>query len=387
MLLQTRGLRAVGDGLVSTVLATYLVGLGFSSRQVGALVTATLLGSAVVTLAVGLRGYRLGRRRLLTVAAASMVATGAAFASLSSFWWLLVVAFVGTINPSSGDVSLFLPTEQALLPSTAADTDRTALFARYTIVGFVLAALGALGANIVDGRQVFVVYAALGVLVLWRCSVLSPAIEPVEQAHVALGPSRHLVYRLAAVFSLDSFGGGFVVQAMIALWLYQRFDLSVATTGTVFFWSGLLAGCSGLVAVRIARRIGLIRTMVFTHLPANVLLMLTALMPSAPLAVGCLLARSALSQMDVPVRQSYVMAVVTPVERPAAASVTNVPRSLAAAVTPLAAGWMLDHSTFGWPLLIGGAVKAVYDVVLLVLFRDARPPEEQRQRAIISPAS
>jgi MFS family permease len=386
ILLQTRGLRAFGDGLVSTVLAGYLLSIGMSSRQIGAVVTATLLGSAVVTLAVGLRGHRLARRRLLLAAAGLMVATGAAFTGISEFWLLLVVAFVGTINPSSGDVSVFLPTEQAMLASTAADADRTALFARYTVVGFVLAAVGALAANVVDGRAVFAVYAVLGAVIWSRYRVLSAAIELAEAPTVALGASRPLVYRLAAVFSIDAFGGGFVVQAMLALWLFRRFDLSIAATGTIFFWSGLLAGMSGLVAVRIARRIGLIRTMVYTHLPANALLMVTALMPTAPLAVACLLARSALSQMDVPTRQSYVMAVVTPAERPAAASVTNVPRSLAAAATPFAAGWMLDHSTFGWPLLVGGAIKAVYDVVLLGVFRHARPPEERRDAAV-SPTS
>ena len=193
----------------------------------------------------------------------------------------------------------------------------------------------------------------------------------------ALGPSRRVVYRLAAVFSLDSLGGGFVVQSLLVLWLARRHGLSTATTGAVFFWTGLLAGASALVAVRIARRIGLVRTMVFTHLPANVLLVLTALAPTAPLAVAGLLARSALSQMDVPTRTSYVMAVVSPEERPAAASVTGVPRSLAAAATPLAAGWLLEHSTFGWPLVIGGVLKAAYDLLLLAMFHDVRPPEER----------
>jgi predicted MFS family arabinose efflux permease len=181
---------------------------------------------------------------------------------------------------------------------------------------------------------------------------------------------------LAATFTLDAFGGGFVVQSMLVLWLHVRFDLSVAVSGAIFFWAGLLAGGSALAAARIAQRIGLIRTMAFTHLPANGLLMATALMPNAPLAVACLLARAALSQMDVPARQSYVMAVVTPGERAAAASVTNVPRSLASALPPLAAGWMLEHSTFGWPLLIGGALKAAYDLLLLWQFHDIRPPEE-----------
>ena len=379
ILLQTRGLRAFGDGLVSTVLAAYLVGLGYSNHDVGTVATATLVGSAALTLAVGLRGHGLGRRRLLIAVAVLMVVTGIAFATVTTLWLLVVVGFLGTINPSAGDVSVFLPTEQALLPATASDDDRTAMFARYTLVGFTLAAVGALTANVVHGRAVFLVYAGLGVVAFTRYRRLSPAVEPAAGApSVPLGPSRRTVYRLAAVFCLDSFGGGFVIQVVLALWLFRRFHLSVGVTGTIFFWSGLLSGFSGLLAVRLARRIGLIRTMVYTHLPANALLMATPFMPNAPLAIACLLARSALSQMDVPARSSYVMAVVTPAERPAAASVTNVPRSLASALTPLAAGWMLDHSTFGWPLVVGGALKAVYDVLLLLLFRHVRPPEEQR---------
>jgi len=206
---------------------------------------------------------------------------------------------------------------------------------------------------------------------------LSPAIEPHESAPpTALGPSRPIVYRLAALFSLDSFGGGFVITALLVLWLERRFGLSIAVSGAVFFWAGVLAAFSALVSVRIAKRIGLVRTMVFTHLPANVLLVVTVFMPNAPLAIACLLGRAALSQMDVPVRTSYVMAVVTPAERPAAASITNVPRSLAAALSPALAGWMLSRSTFGWPLVCAGVLKALYDILLLVQFRDHRPPEE-----------
>jgi len=377
-LIETRGLRAFGDGLVSTVLSAYLLSLGFSGRGVGTIITATLVGSAALTLVVGLRGHRVGRRRLLLMAAVLMVVTGVAFGVFQSFAVLLIAGFAGTINPSAGDVSVFLPTEQALLPATAHDRDRTALFARYTLVGFSMAAAGALCARVIHGRAVFFVYAGLGAVVLTRYLLLSPAIEPTAGAPaVPLGPSRPIVYRLAAVFCVDALGGGFVVQALLALWLYRRFGFSVGTTGVVFFWSGLLAGCSGLVAARIARRIGLIRTMVYTHLPANGLLILTPFMPNAPLAITCLLLRSALSQMDVPARQSYVMAVVTPAERPAAASVTNVPRSLASAIPPIAAGWMLDHSRFGWPLVAGGVLKAAYDLILLGMFRNVRPPEEE----------
>jgi predicted MFS family arabinose efflux permease len=390
VLLTTRGVRAFVDGLVSVVLPTFLIFLGFDGVDIGAIVTGTLLGSAATTLLVGIRGHHLPRRVLLQVAAASMFVTGVAFGLATSFWVLLVFAILGTLNPSSGDVSVFLPTEQALLPSTVSNHQRTALFARYSLIGFSIAAVGSLAAGLPDVaidhgasesvalRSVFFVYAGAAVVVFLLYRHLSPGIERHHSRESApLGPSRPTVYRLAATFSLDAFGGGFVVQSILALWLLERFGLSLAATGFIFFWTGLLGGFSGLVAVRIARRIGLVRTMVYTHLPANVLLIITPFMPTLGLAVTCLLLRAALSQMDVPARTSYVMAVVTPAERPAAASVTNVPRSLAAAIAPLPAGWMLTQSDFGWPLLIGGVIKAAYDLILLVQFRELRPPEEQ----------
>jgi MFS family permease len=391
VLLQTRGIRAFGDGLVSVVLASYLAAVGLSDARIGVVVAATLLGSAALTLTVGLRGHRIGRRRLLQLVSLLLVLTGLGFAAAPSFWPLLLVAFVGTLNPSGGDVSVFLPTEQALLPGTAPDVQRTALFARYSLVGALVAAVGALCAGVPEWigdrvgastetalRWTFVLYAALGLVVLLRYRTLSPAIEPLATAPPsALGPSRRIVYKLAALFSLDSFGGGFVLTTLVVLWLQRRFDLSIAVSGAIFFWAGLLSAFSALVAVRIAARIGLVRTMVFTHLPANGFLILAAFMPTAPLAVAALLARSALSQMDVPVRTSYVMAVVSPAERPAAASITNVPRSLASVIPPVIAGWLLGHSDFGWPLVIGGTLKATYDLLLLRQFRDIRPPEEQ----------
>jgi MFS family permease len=390
LLLETRGIRGFGDGLVSVVLAAYLAVVGLSDVRIGIIVTLTLLGSAALTLTVGLRAHAYPRRRLLQLVALLMVATGVGFATFEGFWPLAAVGLIGTLNPSAGDVSVFLPTEQALLPATAPDDQRTALFARYTLIGTLAAAVGALSAavpgwigdhlDVADAtalRWAFVTYATLGVIVFTRYRLLSPAVEWVgAPPSRPLGASKPIVYRLAALFSLDAFGGGFVITALLVLWLQRRFGLSIATTGAVFFWAGVLSAFSALVAVRIARRIGLVRTMVFTHLPANGLLIATAFMPTAPAAVGCLLARAALSQMDVPARTSYVMAVVDPDERPAAASVTNVPRSLAAALPPVAAGWMLGESTFGWPLLIGGTIKAVYDLLLLRQFRDLRPPEE-----------
>ena len=391
-LLQTRAIRALGDGTVSVVLAAYLSSLGLSDTRIGVVVTVTLLGSAALTLAVGLRAHAYPRRKLLRLVSLLMMATGIGFAAFTGFWPLALVGMIGTLNPSGGDVSVFLPTEQALLPATVDDHHRTALFARYSLLGTLVAALGAAMAGLPEWiahrldiadvtalRWTFVGYAGLGAVVFMRYSHLSPAIEPAARTtRHALGESKQTVYRLAALFSLDAFGGGFVITALVVLWLQHRFGLSLAVSGAVFFWAGLFAAFSQLAAVRLAARIGLVRTMVFTHLPANGLLILTAFMPNAPLAVACLLGRSALSQMDVPARTSYVMAVVSPEERPAAASVTNVPRSLASALPPIAAGWMLSRSTFGWPLIIGGTLKAIYDLLLLQQFRHVRPPEEVR---------
>lgn len=390
MLLQTRGIRGFGDGLVSVVLSGYLVALGFSSARIGIIVSVTLLGSAALTLAVGLRANHFPRRRLLRLVSVLMLSTGLGFAVFTGFWWLAAVGMIGTLNPSSGDVSVFLPTEQALLPATVSNEDRTALFARYSLIGSLMAAFGSLAAGVPEWlgarwgwtdvsslRMAFVLYACLASIVFVRYAALSGAVESTSLTPTTpLGPSKAVVYRLAALFSLDAFGGGFVITAMIVLWLHNRFDLSVAVSGAVFFWAGVLSAFSALIAVRIAKRIGLVRTMVFTHLPANGLLIMTAFMPNAALAIACLLARSALSQMDVPARTSYVMAVVCSEERPAAASVTNVPRSLAAALPPFVAGWLLHVTTFGWPLVIGGTIKAVYDLLLLQQFRDHRPPEE-----------
>ena len=390
-IVRTRGLRGLIDGLVAVILPGYLLARGLSTVQIGAVITTTLLGSAAVTLLVGLRGGVVPRRLLLQGMAVVMVLTGLGFATVGTFAGLLVLAALGTINPSSGDVSGFLPIEQALLPDAVAPNNRTAVFARYSLIAALAGAIGALAAgvpalvarhtsvSVVEAeRAVFVAYAAVGVVLLLQYRHLTiGATHPAGQPPSRLGPSRSLVYRLAGVFSLDALGGGFAVQSILVLWLSLRFDLSTAASGAVFFWSGLLSASSALLAPRLARRIGLIRTMVYTHLPANALLMAAALMPNAGLAVACLLTRSLLSQMDVPARTSYVMAIVRPEERAAAASVTNVPRSLAAALPPLAAGWMLDHSTFGWPLLIAGGLKAVYDLSLLALFHDIRPDEER----------
>jgi len=386
----TRGIRGFVDGAVSVVLAAYLTLLGYSGKEIGVVVTAMMLGSAALTLLTGVHGHRLARRTILLGGAMLMIATGIVYASTSVLIVLIIVGAIGTMNPSNGDVSVFLPIEQSLLPATAPDERRTALFARYAFVGSIFGAIGSLAAGVPDWiarhtsldqeqtlRGVFVAYAVAGVAALVIYRSLSPAIEPaIDVQPQPLRESRRIVYRLAAVFSLDAFGGGFTVQSLLALWLYRRFDLSVAAAGALLFWTGVCSAFSAFVAARVAKKIGLIRTMVFSHMPAQVLLVSAALMPNLTLAIVCLVARSLLSAMDAPLRSSYVMAVVSPPERAAAASVTNVPRSLAAALPPIAAGWMLDHSTFGWPLIIAGTLKFVYDALLLRMFRNVRPPEE-----------
>jgi MFS family permease len=392
-LVLARAIRGAVDGFASLVLVVYLADLGFSQLEIGALVTAMLFGSAVLTLVVGLAGGRARERAVLFGACALMLGTGLGWSAFATFWPLVVVAFVGTLNPSEGDVSVFLPTEQSLLAGAVAARERVALFARYNLAGALAGALGSLAAGLPElaagafgaprsaaFRAAFVIYglAALPIAGLYRGLPSHGADQVIARAPLA--HSRPVVLRLTALFALDSFGGGFAVKAMLALWLFQRFGLSTQTAGFVFFVASLLAGFSQLGSTWLAARIGLIRTMVYTHLPANAFLVLAAFMPSAPLAVACLLLRMAFSQMDVPARQSYVMAIVPPEERAAAASVTNVPRSLASALAPSLAGALLALSSFGWPLVIGGALKIAYDLLLLAQFRNAPPPDEPALR-------
>ena len=391
VLVAARGLRGLADGLVSVLLAGFLTALGFSPLQVGAVVTGTLLGSAALTLATGLGGRGWPLRTLLLAACGLMFATGVGFAVASGFVAVLVVSVVGTLNPSGGDVSVFLPTEQAEMADTLPATERPHAYARYNLAGSVGAAVGALAsggvrplgealgwAEVSADRLGFLGYAAIGVAVAFLYRRLPrrdvPPPGPAGR-RPALGSSRRTVLELAALFSLDAAAGGFVVQSLLVLWLQLRFDLSPGVTGAVFFAAGLLAAGSQLLAPPLAARVGLVRTMVFTHLPAQFLLGAAAFAPSAGVAIALLLGRALLSQMDVPARQSLVMAVVPPEERAAAASVTNVPRSLAAAATPLLAGALLTHSDIGWPLLIAGVGKMTYDILLLVLFGNL--PEEE----------
>ena len=390
-LLAAKGIRAFGDGFVSLLLPLYLLELGLSLLQVGVIATATLLGSGVMTLMVGMHAYRYRYRSLLLAATLLMAATGAGFAVLSDFWPLLIIAIVGTLNPSSGDVSVFLPLEHSMMSRIVTDKDRTAVFARYSLVGSLMAALGSLAVAFPDAmvasagvsgkiamQAMFMFYALLGLITALAYRGLPASLESAAQMPAApLDKSKKTVYLLAALFSLDAFGGGFVVQSMVALWLFQKFDLSIAAAGQIFFWTGLLSAFSFLVAVRIANRFGLVNTMVFTHLPANLCLVAIPFMPDLGYVMALLFIRSALSQMDVPTRSSYVMAIVSPAERAAAASITSVPRSLASAIGPVLSGYLLGISTFGWPLVVAGGVKIVYDVLLLIMFRKVKPPEER----------
>jgi MFS family permease len=387
--LWARSLRAFGDGYVAILLPLHLSRLGYDAFAVGLISTATLLGSALLTLGVGLVGHWISRRRALLAAALVMAATGAGFAGITDFWPLLVIAFVGTLNPSGGDVSIFLPLEHTVLAHVVPDEDRTAIFARYSFVGAFFGALGALSVGAVDWlafviapptilTMLFGLYGVLGLLTFLLYRGLSPKAEAAtERLPAPLGPSRGTVYRLAALFSVDAFGGGLVVNALLALWLSERFGISIATVGSIFFVTSLCAAVSYFAAVPLARRFGLVNTMVFTHLPSNLFLILTAFAPTVWIAFGLLIARSLLSQMDVPTRSSYVMAVVRPEERPAAASVTAVPRSLASSLAPLLSGWLLTLTPFGWPLVLAGTMKAAYDLALLKQFSRIKPPEER----------
>jgi MFS family permease len=388
-LITGRALRGFVDGSVAVLLPAYLLALGHSAFEVGVLSTVTMAGSAAATLTVGAWGHRFAPRTLLLGAALLMSTTGLGFASFSAFWPLLIVAFIGTLNPGSGDVSVFLPIEHARLAHSGANShERTTLFARYSLAGVLAAALGALAAGVpewleargmlarVDAlRGMFLLYAAVG-LVIWglyrrlplpeagKTQAPSASSAPPSAPPSALGASRGIVVKLTALFAVDAFAGGLVLNSLMSLWLMQRFGLSLAQAGLFFFVTGLLGAASQLAAPVLARRIGLVNTMVFTHLPANVCLVLAAFAPSLPIALALLFVRALLSQMDVPTRTAYVMSVVTPPERAAAASFTAVPRSLAAAASPALAGALFANGWLAAPIVLCGALKIGYDLTL-----------------------
>jgi MFS family permease len=330
--------------------------------------------------------------------AALMIAGGAAMALTGNFYWLLVAATIGVISPTGNEVGPFLAVEQACLAQVIADRHRTRIFAWYNVAGYAATALGALAGGtgaaalqrggwslLASYQALFGAYAAVGGGLLLLSSRLSSAVEAPPRVVAAgarlflgLHESRGLVARLSALFALDAFGGGFILQSVVAYWLHERFQVDEATLGAVFFGTNILSGFSALVAVPLARRIGLVNTMVWTHLPSNLVLMAVPLMPTFPLAVAALLIRHTLSQMDVPTRQSYVNAIVPPAERSAANGVTGTARQLAAALAPTIAGTVLGVAALtGVPFFAAGGLKIAYDLNLWRMFRTVKPPEEK----------
>jgi MFS family permease len=396
LLFATRFIRLFAYGALSVVLVLYLVGLGLSESDTGLLLTMTLLGDTLVSLYLTTRADRIGRRRMLTIGALLMAAAGVVFAFTHQMWLLVLAGTIGVISPSGQEVGPFLSIEQAALAEVVPDRERTDVFAWYTLAGSLATALGALAAGYLTNtlqrtwtpvdsyRAVVIGYACIGALIVLVVRMTSASVEARTPARAAAGGSvlarfsglehsHGVVTRLAALFALDSFGGGFVVQSFAAYWFYLRFGVDPKTLGTLFFAANVFSGLSALVASRLAARIGLVNTMVATHLPSNVLLMLIPLMPTLPLAILMLLARFSISQMDVPTRQSYTMAVVRPEERAAASGVTGVARTTGAALSPLFAGLLFAHpSLINVPFFIAGGLKIAYDLLLYRAFRAVR---------------
>jgi MFS family permease len=409
ILFTTRAVRMFAYGALSVVLALYLAQMGPSGEQIGLLITATLVGDAVISLVLASIADRVGRKRMLLLGTGLMVFAGAVFALTNNIALLVFAAVVGTISPSDKEVGAFLSIEQAILPQTAPDNNRTAIFAWYNLAGSFATALGALcsgglvsllqraGVTSLDSyRMVVIGYTLLGVVLALRFLALSPQAEayligePKPQGGTAtetispagffgLHRSRNVVLRLAGLFMLDAFAGGLVVQSLIAYWFNVRFGVEPALLGAIFFAANILAGFSALVAARMAARFGLVNTMVWTHIPSNILLMLVPLMPNLPLAIAVLLARFSISQMDVPTRQSYTMAVVDPDERSAAAGITTVARTAASALAPGITGALIGMSLLGAPFILSGGLKIVYDLLLYRSFRSLKPAEEVRK--------
>ena len=401
LLFLTRFTRLFAYGLVSVVLVFYLVGIGLSESQTGLLLTLTLIGDTAISLYLTTQADRVGRRRMLIVGALLMAAAGLVFALTRNFFWLLVAGTIGVISPSGNEVGPFLSIEQAALSHVVSDRARTEVFAWYTLTGSFATALGALvGGTLsqslqktvlsqVNGyRAVVVLYGVLGIVLallfmrVSRNAEVSPS-EPGAAGGIGrlfgLHKSRRVVAKLSALFAVDAFAGGFVVQSFAAYWFYLRFGVRPAALGAIFFWANILSGISALLASRLAARFGLIRTMVLTHLPSNILLLLVPLMPNVKLAVLLLLARFSISQMDVPTRQSYTIAVVSPEERSAAAGITGVARTTGAAISPLFVGFLFARpALINVPFYIAGALKIVYDLLLYKEFISTKPPEEQR---------
>ena len=399
LLFAARVARMFGYGFLAVVLALYLAALGFEEAQIGLLLTLTLVGDTVISLWMSTQADRYGRRRMLVLGSLLILGAGLGFIATDRFVLLLVAATIGVISPSGYEVGPFLAIEQAALSQIVSGNRRTSIFAWYNLVGSFATAAGSLAAGgiarlgqtwglapLASYRVVLAGYALIGIVLAWLFWLLSTSVEvppaaksvPSERKpHFGVDRSGGVVLRLSGLFAMDAFGGGFVIQSMLAYWFYLRFDTSEATLGAIFFGANLLAGVSALAASAIAARIGLVNTMVFTHLPSNVLLMLVPLMPTLPLAIGVLLLRFSISQMDVPTRQSYTMAIVPPEERAAAAGITGTARSVGASVAPVCAGLLLATPTLmSIPFFVAGGLKIVYDLLLLRSFRHMKPPEE-----------
>lgn len=396
MLFLARTLRMFAYGMLGVTLVLYLAATGLDATRIGLLLTLTLLGDSVISLLLGARADRWGRRRTLLVGAALMALGGAGMALTGDFFWLLVSATIGVVSPSGSEVGPFLAVEQACLAQVSEDRRRTAVFAWYNVAGFAATALGALVGGglsaalqeagqspLASYRTLLWAYALVGLVLGALALRLGPEVEappaPVDASRSILGlrQSRGVVARLSALFALDSFAGGFILQSFLAYWFHLRFGVGEATLGALFFGTNLLSGLSALVAVPLARRFGLINTMVWTHLPSNLLLMCVPFMPGFGPAVALLLVRHTLSQMDVPTRQSYVNAIVPAAERSAANGVTGTARQLGAGLAPLFAGPLLLAAVpTAAPFLVAGGLKVVYDLALWRAFRHHRPPEE-----------
>lgn len=402
LLFLTRIVRLFAYGALSVILVLYLSELSFSEAQIGAILSLTLIGDMVISLYLTTRADRFGRKRTLIVGALLMAGGGAAFALTDNLAVLLVAAIFGVISPTGKEEGPFLAVEQAALSHVIEAGRRTRIFAWYMLAGSVSAALGALACGgavqwmllrdvsaLGAHRVIIGAYAALGVALALLFTRASPGIEVARapRAHGApgpspslllgLGPSRNVTLKLAGLFALDAFGGGFIVQSLLAYWLHLRYGAGPSALGAIFFAVNALAGFSGLIAARLAERFGLVNTMVFTHVPSNVLLLVVPFMPTLGSAVTVLLLRFSISQMDVPTRQSYTMAVVSPGERSAAAGVTGVARTLGASVSPMLASILLGvPALINLPLTLAGGVKLVYDAWLYAAFRALKPPEE-----------
>jgi MFS family permease len=394
----TRLIRLCAYGALSVILVLYLTKAGLRERQIGLLLSATLAGDIVVSLLITTRADRVGRRNMLLLGAGLMLFAGVVFASTVYLPLLFIAAFAGIISPSGNEIGPFLSIEQAALSQTLPDKERTGVFAWYHLIGSFATALGALAGGVVaqlmqaqgisglqSYRVLVWVYAGMGLALGLLFLRVSHSVEVVSArlaspdtpaSRLGLHKSRGIVLRLSALFSLDAFAGGFVVQSIVAYWFYVRFGVSPAVLGSIFFGANVLSGISALAAAKVAARIGLINTMVFTHIPSNVLLILVPLMPNLPLAILVLLLRFSISQMDVPTRQSYTMSVVTPEERSAASGVTSVARSVGAAVSPSLAGLLIAvPALLSVPFFLSGGLKIIYDLLLYRSFKARRPTE------------